>query len=335
MQVKKLFIFVKKIIKKILFPIYYSYTGYKIFNLIIKLTGYKEEKQHFFKSLGYHPNIENPRSFNEKVLQKKFYDRNPILPIVSDKFLVRKYLKDVLGEKEAKKILIPLLYETNKPESIPFEYLPEEYIIKANHACRQYILVENMKKQKKYTIVNANKTTKLFDCKKARKEIINICRNWLSMPYGFRGLEWAYQPIKRKIVIEKLLRDSKGKIPADYKFSIIHGKCQLIQVYYDRFVDINRAWYTPEWKYINIKGHIGKASYKQKPENLEIMIFLAELLGKSFDFIRVDLYLVDKKIYFGELTNYPLAGRTPFDPISLDFELGSKWKIIPKYWVNY
>jgi len=222
MQVKKLFIFVKKIIKKTFFLICYSYTGYKIFNLVIKLTGYKEEKQHFFRSLGYYPNIENPQSFNEKVLWKKFYDRNPILPIVSDKYLVRKYLKDVLGESDAKKILIPLLYETDKPESIPFEDLPEEYIIKANHSWRQYVLVENINKQKRYTIFNGKKTTKLLDSKKVRKKIINICKNWLLMPHGFRGLQWAYQPIKRRIIIEKLLRDSKGKIPDDYKFSIIH-----------------------------------------------------------------------------------------------------------------
>jgi hypothetical protein len=165
-----------------------------------------------------------------------------------------------------------------------------------------------------------------------KKEIISICKRWLSKPYGFRKLQWAYQPIKRKIVIEKLLRDSSGKIPDDYKFSIIHGKCRLIQVYYDRFTGINRAWYTRDWKYIDVEGIIEHAPLKKKPSNLKEMIYLAESLGKYFDFIRVDLYLVDNNIYFGELTNYPLAGKTPFRPISMDFELGSKWNIEPGYW---
>ena len=118
----------------------------------------------------------------------------------------------------------------------------------------------------------------------------------------------------------------------NYKFLIFHGKCQLIQVFYDRFVDLSRGWYTPEWKYMNIRGAIKQAVYEKKPDNLKSMIELAELLGKPFDLIRVDLLLVNNHIYFGELTNYPQGGRTPFDPASFDFELGSKWKITPKYW---
>jgi len=138
----------QNIIKKILRPIYYSYTGYKIFNFIKKLAGYKEEKQLFFNLLGYYPNLKNPQSFNEKVLWKKLYDRNPIIPIVSDKYMVRQYLKNVLGEREAEKILIPLLYVTDKPETIPFNSLPEEYVIKANHASGWYILAESTGEQK-------------------------------------------------------------------------------------------------------------------------------------------------------------------------------------------
>jgi hypothetical protein len=319
-------------IKKLLRSICYSYFGYEMFHMVEKLTGYKIEKRRFFSKLGYYPDLKNPHSFNEKVLWKKIYDRNPLLPIISDKYKVREYLKEVLGEKEAKKILIPLFHVTDNPENIPFDNLLEEYIIKPNHASGMSILAENIEKQKRYTIVQGKKTTILSDCNSTREKIIEVCKKWLSIPYNLYKNEWAYQKIKRKIVIEKLLRDKSGKTPVDYKFKVFHGKCQLIQVIYDRFVDINRGWYTPGWNYINVKGSIRQAGCEKKPENLKYMIDLAELLGKPFDFIRVDLYSVDSYIYFGELTNYPMSGLTPFNPASYDFELGSKWKLIPGYW---
>jgi len=240
--------------------------------------------------------------------------------------------KNVLGEKEAAKVLVPLLYVTNKPETIPFNDLPEEYFIKANHASGWYVLAGSIEEHKKYTIFYNGNTTALNDCKKTRNEIIANCRNWLSLPYSFHAYEWAYQKIKRKIVIEKLLRDINGKMPADYKFIVFHGKCQLIQVVDDKYLNMKKAWYTPEWKFLTFIGHAKQNVHMKRPKNLKSMIAFAELLGKPFDFIRVDLYSVDNHIYFGELTSYPLSGRIPFNPASYDFELGSKWKIIPGYW---
>jgi hypothetical protein len=121
------------------------------------------------------------------------------------------------------------------------------------------------------------------------------------------------------------LRDRCGKFPVDYKFHVFYGKCNYITVIYERFVDKNIARYTSDWKYINVKGSIKQAEHKEKPENLQLMIDLAQKLGKPFDFIRVDLYLLDKHIYFGEFTNYPLSGSEPL-PESFDFLIGAKWK---------
>jgi hypothetical protein len=116
---------------------------------------------------------------------------------------------------------------------------------------------------------------------------------------------------------------------------VFHGKCNELYVVYRGFADISIDWYTPEWNYLNIKERTGvwkSAGYMERPKHLHYMIDLAELLGMPFDFIRVDLYLVNDRIYFGELTNYPTSGMFSFIPVSHDFELGSKWKIIPKYW---
>ena len=99
-----------------------------------KLTFYGLERKQFHKVLSYWPDIKNPRSLNEKILWKKIYDRNPLLPITADKYQARSYIKDVLGERTAKEILIPLLYVTDKPNTIPFEKLTAPYIIKPNHS---------------------------------------------------------------------------------------------------------------------------------------------------------------------------------------------------------
>lgn len=286
------------------------------FNLRERLTGYRREKRIFKEIRGYKLDLKNPVSYSEKVVWKKIYDRNPLLPIVADKYRVRQYLKDVLEEQEAEKILIPLLYVTDRPETIPFDDLPEEYIIKANHGSGMNIIVEK---------------TSPVD----RKQIMAQCRKWLSKPYGLKKHEWAYQGIKRKIVIEKLLRDENGKIPADYKFLVFHGRCREIQVIYERFANISIGWYAPEWNYLNIKGKEKwkkTADYMEKPAQLDSMTALAELLGAPFDFIRVDLYLANNRVYFGELTNYPNSGRHSFSPVAHDYELGAKWRIVPEYW---
>ena len=92
------------------------------------------------------------------------------------------------------------------------------------------------------------------------------------------------------------------------------------------------ARYTPDREHINVQRENKQAAYEKRPNNLESMIQLAELLGKPFNFIRVDLYSANNCIYFSELTNYPMSGRVRFNSESFDFELGSKWKLIPKYW---
>ena len=331
-MIKKLLILARKTVKKLLYPVIYSYPGYILYDFTARLGGYKKERKRINKIIGYYPNLKNPQSFNEKVLWKKLYDRNPLLPIVSDKYRVREYIREVLGEAEANRILVPLLYVTGKPQEIPFDDLSGEYIIKPNHASGRFIIAENIENQKRYTIVEGSESTVLYESKEARSEIITTLKRWLLHPFGFYLHEWAYQKIKRRIIIEKLLRDSNGKIPTDYKLTVFYGACHSIMVVYDRLIDKSIARYTPDWEYINVKVRIKKAIYRPKPENLQSLLYLAESLGKNFDFIRADLYLLDKHIYFGEITSYPVSGALYFNPASYDFELGSKWKLVPKYW---
>lgn len=167
------------------------------------------------------------------------------------------------------------------------------------------------------------------------EQIKIICRTYLAAPYGLAQHEKAYLKIKRKIVIEQLLKDETGSIPIDYKYYVFNGKCRLIQVIGNRFGRGGPiiSFYNPAWEKLTVNFYNKKTtSYYKKPSNHEEMINLAEILGNFFDFVRVDFYSINNKIYFGELTHYPNSGRRKFDPVEFDYELGQFWKIESGYW---
>ena len=283
------------------------------FNTSQRINHYKVESQNFYKYQGYSLNLKEPKSFNEKLVWKKLYDRNPLLPIVSDKLLVRDYVKGKLGKELSKQILIPLIAHVEKPENIPFKTLPSNYIIKTNSGSNQNIIVT--------------------DSKKVEKEIIILkCKKWIAQPYGFYMNEWAYQNIKPCIIIEQLMLNENNKVPDDYKFFVFHGKCKLIQVDFDRFKGHKRSMFNEDWNYLDLVYKYAKGPTAPQPKNFRKMKQIAEVLGQDFDFVRVDLYEINGKIYFGELTHYPEAATGNFIPRAYDFQIGSYWQLVPGYW---
>lgn len=271
-----------------------------------KISGNHFEKIRFKKNVGYFPNLNDPKSFNEKVVWKKINDRREILIRTADKYEVRKYVKEKLGY-EGMKYLIPILYHTDDPKTIPFNKLPYEFVIKSNHGSGRNIIVRHGE----------------FD----RKDIIRKFKMFLRQPYGLDKVEWAYKNIQRKILVEQLLQDEKGKVPKDYKFFIFHGRCKLVQVDIDRFEQHTRSLYDENWNYIDASLKFPKGKKIPRPKLFSEMKKLAEKLGEDFDFVRVDLYTTEDNIYIGELTHYPGSGNEMFTPRTLDFELGKEWKI--------
>ena len=147
-------------------------------------------------------------------------------------------------------------------------------------------------------------------------------------------MDWIPR-IKRKIVIEQLLRDENSQIPTDFKFFVFHGKCYMIQVISKRFIDAEISHYDRDFNYLDVglkKGHFKKGKMVRKPDNFNAMLNLAEFLASPFDFMRVDLYSVKRHIYVGELTYTPATGRLVYDPRSFDFKMGKQLKLIPEYW---
>lgn len=286
-----------------------------VFDWYEKISGYAVQRRAFVEKLEYELNLHNPKSFSEKIVWKKIYDRNPLLPVTSDKYAVREYIMEVLGA-EAKDILVPLLWSGEDPRNIPFKKLPSEYVIKANHDSGGNI------------IVSADK--EWLAAKHIRKQV----SEWLRLPYGLFKHEWAYKKIKPRIIIESLLRGEDGDLAQDYKFHVFHGQCRFIHTTpkVGGVRSGQRSLFTPEWRQIDVAWKHPKGPYVSPPKKLKDMIKLAEKLAAPFDYVRVDFYNPGDKIYFGELTHYHGSGMERFTPQDFDFEAGQYWSIISRYW---
>lgn len=266
-------------------------------------------KLKYFKVFRKKLNLNNPITLNEKIQWKKIYDHNSFYTLCADKYAVRDLIKKKIGEK----YLIPLLYYTDKPEDIPFDKLHLPYIIKSNHCSGHTIIIRDKKEINK-------------------KEIIKKCKHWLKINYYKQGKEWQYKNIKPKILIEKLLLDEKKNIPKDYKFHCFNGEVEFIAVDTDRFGKHKRSFFDKTWRLlpftwsVKIKGKPENEIEKNilKPRKLKEMIKLVESLSDGFDYIRVDLYIVKDKIYFGELTFHHGGGFQTFFPGKYDLIYGKK-----------
>ncbi len=256
--------------------------------------------------------INPPQTLNEKIQWKKIYDRNLIYTLCADKYAVRKYIENKIG----KKYLIPLLYHTKMAKSINLSNIKPPFIIKPNNASGQIIIIKNKKE-----IV--------------KKDIINKCEEWLNSNFYFDTREWQYKKIIPEILIERLLLTKEGNIPNDYKFHCFNGIVEFIQVDTDRFTDHKRGMFDLNWKskpftWAPRKNNLPK--YKiikiaRKPKNLRKMIKIAEILSKDFDYVRVDLYSANNRIYFGELSFTPASGFESFFPDKYDLFYGKKLRL--------
>jgi hypothetical protein len=268
----------------------------------------------FKRIYGFFPNLKNPKTMNEKLQWKKLYGHKKIYQICSDKYSVRKYIEKKIGGG----YLVPLLFHTDNPERIPFKDLPKSFVIKANHGGGMTYFVK--------------------DKKKANYDLIKkICKKWLKTNFYYLAREWQYKNIKPKILIEKMLLDKEGKIPADLKFNCFRGKVHSIQVDTDRFGNHKRTYFWPNWKLAHFnwceKKEFGEdpandiSPNLKKPKNLKKMIEISEKLSKDFDYVRVDLYNLNGKIYFGELTFSHGAGYLTFFPEKYDKLFGALLKL--------
>ncbi len=258
-------------------------------------------------------NLKNPKRFSEKLQWYKLYYRNPEMRICSDKADVRNFVKNCGLEH----ILVKCYGIYSCPEEINFDELPTSFVMKKTlgGGGNSVLLI----KDKKIEDVASLKKT---------------ASNWVKKPKAKKnsGREWAYKSEKSKIIIEEFLME-KGTDSSsidDYKFMCFNGKVQYVFVYRDRFKNVKRAIYDRDWNCLSIEsGYERLLDDVEKPKDFEEMCEIAEKLSEKFPFVRVDLYWVNEKIYFGEMTFYPTSGYILFDPDEFDFILGDHF-VLPE-----
>ncbi len=256
----------------------------------------------FERVVGYKPDIDNPKSFNEKLQWLKLYNEDPLLTKCADKYLVRDYVKEKIGEE----YLIPLLGVWDSPDEIDFDKLPEQFVLKVNWGSGQNIIVKDKSK---------------LDIEEAKAKL----KKWMK-PHSnhyYYGFEWCYKNIKPKIIAEKFIEQINGEI-ADYKFMCYNGTPKNLLYITGRNSDNKKInFYDTDWNLLPVKRIYSNTTEKIiKPANINKLITLAKILSKDFTFARVDFYDIEDKIYFGEITFYPGSGLEAFEPVEWDYKLG-------------
>ncbi|MCX7883741.1 MAG: glycosyl transferase [Caloramator sp.] len=260
--------------------------------------------------MDYRLDLQNPKTFNEKLQWLKLYDRNPLYTKLVDKYEVRKYIAETIGEE----YLVPLIGVWDKFEEIHFNKLPNQFVLKCTHDSGGVVICKDKNN---------------FDIEKARKKINKA----LKRNYYYYGREWPYKNVKPRIICEEFISD-KETTPDDYKVLCFNGKAKLIEVHIDRFGNHKQDFYDIKWNKTKIsQGNINSNYFYEKPKLLEKMLELSEILANNMYHIRIDWFMINDKLYFGEITFFDGSGFDPFDNIEDDYLLGS-WIDLPKVRIN-
>lgn len=258
----------------------------------------------FKDHLGYYPNLIHPKTFNEKLQWLKLNNRQPVYSQMVDKFEVREYISNKLGEE----FLIPLVGGPwSSFDEIDFDSLPDSFVLKCTHDSASVVICEDKKN---------------FDKSAAKKKI----EKSLKLNYYINGREWPYKAVEPRVIAEKLMKDETSKDLKDYKFFCFDGKVQYFKIDFDRFTNHRANYYDCE-RNIQPFGEVvcpnDLSRNLEIPDNLREMINLAEKLSVDIPFVRVDFYSINNKIYFGELTFFPAGGFGKFYPEEWDLKLGT------------
>ena len=252
--------------------------------------------------------LDNPQTFNAKLQWLKLYDHNPNYTGMVDKIQAKEYVKMVLGPN----YVIPTLKVWDSPEQITIESLPDQFVIKTSNGSGGSDVIVCTDK----ALVNIKYVQRRMK-KSLKKNVYKSLR------------EWPYKDIQAKIFAEQFMTDS-GEELHDYKFFCFHGTVACFKVDFNRWVGHRANYYTPDLQLIPYGEVVCPPDFTQKPPipaNINEMIKVAEKLSANYPFMRVDLYNVCGKIYFGEMTFYPASGFGPFTDKKFDYILGYMLKV--------
>lgn len=249
-------------------------------------------------------NLKKPKTYNEKLQWMKVYDHNPIYHKLVDKFEVREHVARELGEE----YLIPLIGMWDKFDDIDFGELPDQFVMKCTHDSGSVFICKDKNS---------------LDLKKLKKQMTDAQKR-----SQYRaGREWSYKGLKPRIIAEKFMVDDSCIGLKDYKFFCFNGEVKAMFIATDRGVegeDVKFDFFDADYNHLSMKhGHENAKVLPPCPEGFEEMKTIASKLSQGLRQVRVDLYNINGKIYFGEMTFYHHCGFVPFEPEEWDYTFGS------------
>lgn len=309
----------KKIIKYILHPYYFPLIA------LFRLKGYwisimcksysdvfnYERKNNFSYTktkanlhLGVEINLDKPKTFNEKLIHRRLFSRDPIWPIVTDKIGVRKWLKDQGYLNLVHLVPAKIVFSVDDLFALNID---RPVVVKAAWASGMNLFVSSTEELLNY------ETTLV---------------KWLNEPYFPRRLIWAPEEMKRGFLIEDSIADANGNVPVDYKFHCFDGVVEFFHIDIDRFKEHKRLLYSRDCQVLD--WIYGKERYEGEfpidAELIKKMVAVAEKISQKFSYVRVDLYCYKSEIYFGEITQTQGAGFEKFSDSELNDFYGAKWE---------
>ena len=280
--------------------------GYIIRHFLSRqLSDEKFVRWEYFFQVGRFPNLDNPKTFNEKLQWLKLNNIHPEYTKLVDKYLAKQYVEQQIGSG----YIIPTLGVWNDFTEIDFSKLPNQFVLKTTHDSGGVAIVKD-----KSTV----------DMRKIRRRIERSLRH----NYYYDNREYPYKDVKPRIIAEKYMVDESGTELKDYKIFCFSGVPKIIQVDYDRFVKHKRNLYDTEWNRLpfTLKFPTNWNREFNKPKNLDKMLEIAAKLSVGYPHLRVDLYNINGNIYFGELTFFHGSGHEKFTPDEWNLKLGD--------WIN-
>lgn len=264
-------------------------------------------KWEYFSGMGKFPNIEHPTTYNEKLQWLKLNDIHEEYTQIVDKYEAKEYIRNIIGDE----YIIPTLGVYDCFDDIDFDALPDQFVLKTTHDSGGVVVCPDKSK---------------LDINKARKKLEKSLRN----NYFYEHREYPYKNIKPRIIAEQYMVDESGTELKDYKFFCFDGKCKMLFIATDRSIgDVKFDFFDTDFNHLPfVQGHPWAKKEIIRPAGFDKMVELAERLGKGFPHIRVDLYDINGKIYFGELTFFHFSGNVPFEPAVWDKKIG-EWLELP------
>jgi hypothetical protein len=265
----------------------------------------------FRLKIGYWMDFDNPQTFNEKLQWLKLYNRQPVYTHMVDKYAVKRYVADMTGEE----YLIPTIGVWDSVDRIDFDSLPNQFVLKTTHGGGGGGVV----------ICKDKSHFDIEQCKIKLQHSLETCI--------YRNLrEWPYKDVPCRVIAEQYMVDESGYELKDYKFFCFNGNVKIVKVDFNRQTLHRANYYSKDFDLLPFGEEVCPPNLDivhSKPYNFEAMVETAERLASHIPFCRVDLYNVNGKIYFGEITFFPASGFGPFTETEWDHTLGS-WLVLPE-----